>query len=337
MRLLIGLLAGLCALRGADGLRVYAIDVEGGKATLYVSPSGESMLVDAGYAGNHNRDANRIAAAAKDAGVKQIDYLVVTHYHKDHMGGVPQLAATLPVVNFVDHGKSFETAKEVDDEYNAYLSARKKGNYIPVKAGDRIPIRGIQVDVVTAAGEAIAKPLPGGGQLNPTCATYQALKPDSGENARSIGIVITFGQFRLADLGDLYWNQEHDLACPENKIGWVDVYMTTHHAKKTSVSPQSVWSMHPTVAIMNNGPNTGADPRAWQTIRSSPGLQGLWQLHLAQATDEAHNAPEPFIANLGEPCEGKWILLTALRDGGFTVTNSRNGFANKYRVRVAHP
>ena len=324
------LFAALSPLFGAEGLQAYAIDVEGGKSTLYVSPSGESMLVDAGYAGFGNRDADRIAAAAKAAGVKQIDYLVITHYHKDHVGGVPQLAAKLPIRNFVDHGKSFETVKDVQADYSAYLEVRAKGNYLPVRAGNRIPIRGIQVDVVTAAGTAIEKPLAGAGLENPTCSSYQPLKPDSGENAHSIGIVLTYGSFRLVDLGDLYWNQEHDLACPVNKLGVVDVYMTTHHGKKTSGSPQMVWALRPKVAIMNNGPDTGGAETAWQTIHDSPGLMDLWQLHLALANDGAHNAPETMIANLNERCEGKWILLTARRDGGFTVKNSRNGFEKRY-------
>jgi competence protein ComEC len=325
------LLAALTPLYGAEGLRVYAIDVEGGKSTLYVSPSGESMLVDAGYAGFGNRDADRIAAAANAAGVKQIDYLVITHYHKDHVGGVPQLAAKLAIRNFVDHGESFETVKDVQADYGAYLAVRKQGNHVVVKAGDRIPIQDIRVDVVTAAGHAIDKPLPGAGEANPTCSSYQALKPDSGENAHSIGIVIAYGDFRLVDLGDLYWNQEHDLACPVNKLGTVDVYMTTHHGKKTSGSPQMVWALHPKVAIMNNGPDTGGAEPAWQTIHDSPGLLDLWQLHRAQANDPKHNAADGLIANASERCEGKWILLTAHQDGGFTVVNSRNGFEKSYR------
>src|ERR1035441_4343020 len=203
------LLLGICALTcAAQELRVYAIDVEGGKATLYVSPSGQSMLLDTGYEGFQNRDADRIVAAAKAAGVAQIDYLVITHYHADHVGGVPQLAAKMPIRNFVDHGKNFETIKDVGEVYGNYVAARAKGNHIVVAAGDRIPVEGIDVEVVTASGKAIGKPLPGGGLPNPLCASYRPIVPDSGENSYSIGLEIAPGQFRLADLGDLYWNRE---------------------------------------------------------------------------------------------------------------------------------
>ena len=171
--LLVGFFALVCA---AQELRVYAIDVEGGKATLYVSPSGQSMLVDAGYAGNKNRDANRIAAAAKAAGVKQIDFLVATHYHKDHVGGVPQLVAKMPVRNFVDHGSPFEDPK-ADGVYEPYVAARAKGKHIEVKAGDRIPIEGLDVRVVTAAGVGIKSALPGAGKPNPLCAAFKPIEP----------------------------------------------------------------------------------------------------------------------------------------------------------------
>src|ERR1035438_615687 len=227
------LLLGICALTcAAQELRVYAIDVEGGKATLYVSPSGQSMLLDTGYEGFQNRDADRIVAAAKDAGVAQIDYLVITHYHADHVGGVPQLAAKMPIRNFVDHGKNFETIKDVGEVYGNYVAARAKGNHIVVAAGDRIPIEGIDVEVVTASGKAIGKPLPGGGQPNPLCASYRPIVPDSGENSYSIGLEIALGKFRLADLGDLYWNREFDLACPNNLLGTVDVYRSEEHTSE---------------------------------------------------------------------------------------------------------
>jgi beta-lactamase superfamily II metal-dependent hydrolase len=321
-------------LSAAADLAVYAIDVEGGKSTLFVSPSGESMLVDTGYDGFKGRDADRIVAVARAAGVKQIDYLVITHYHHDHVGGVPQLAAKMPILNFVDHGPNFERAKDNAAVYEAYLKARKKGNHIVVKAGDRIPIHGIQVDVVTASGVGIGQPLPGAGQPNPACASYHPLAVDTGENAHSIGMVVTYGSFRLVDLGDLYWNQEHDLACPANKLGVVDVYLTTHHGKKTSGSPQMVWALHPKVAILNNGPETGGSAQAWQTIHDSPGLVDLWQLHFASANGRDHNSPEAMIANLApdsEHCQGAWIQLTARQDGTFTVQNGRTHASKDYR------
>ena len=314
----------------AADLQIYAIDVEGGKATLFVSPTGESMLVDTGYDGYHDRDAGRILAAAHDAGIHQIDYLVITHYHKDHAGGVRQLAAKIPIRNFFDHGPNFESVKDNGEVYNSYVAVRSKGKHFTVKAGDAIPIHGFQAIVVTAAGKAIDKPLPGAGQPNPLCASYQPIAPDTGENAHSIGLWITYGEFRAADLGDLYWNQEHDLACPQNLLGKAGLYLTTHHGKKTSSSPQIVWSMAPKVAVMNNGPSTGASVQAWQTIHDSPGLADLWQLHYAFGNDAAHNAAADLIANTDENCQGKWIKITARQDGSFTVVNGRNHFQKTY-------
>lgn len=333
MRILraLSLLFAAASLAAAADLQVYAIDMEGGKSTLFVSPSGESMLVDTGYDGHGGRDADRIVAAAHDAGIHQIDYLVITHYHKDHVGGVPQLVAKIKIVNFLDHGENFEDVKDNGDVYGSYVAARSKGTHIVVSAGDAIPIHGIQIVVVTAAGKAIEKPLVGTGQPNPLCDTYKAIANDSGENSHSIGMRITYGQFHLVDLGDLYWNREHDLACPVNKLGQADVYLTTHHGKKTSGSPQMVWALAPKVAVMNNGPDTGGSAEAWQTIHDSPGLLDLWQLHLATKNDAAHNVAEQFIANTSaEKCEGRWIKIVARQDGTFTVTNSRNNFAKTY-------
>jgi beta-lactamase superfamily II metal-dependent hydrolase len=326
------LLLGLCALTcAAQELKVYAIDVEGGKSTLYVSPSGQSMLVDAGYAGNGNRDADRIVAAAKAAGVQQIDYLVITHYHGDHVGGVPQLAAKIPIRNFVDHGLNFETVKDNGGVYGDYLAARAKGKHIEVKAGDRIPIAGIDVEVVTASGKAITKPLAGAGQANPLCAGFRPIDVDKGENAHSIGMMITFGKFRLVDLGDLHWNQEYDLACPNNLLGTVDVYMTTHHAKKTSGAPAMVQALRPKAAIMNNGATSGASEAAWQTIHEAPGTPDIWQLHYAEGNDKKHNSPATFIVNEDSNCKGYWIKLAAHPDGGFAIQNGRTGMEKVYR------
>jgi competence protein ComEC len=208
------------------------------------------------------RDAGRIVAAAQAACVKQIDYLVMTHYHKDPVGGVPELAARLPIRHFIDHGKNFETVKDNEGEFAAYTALRKSGKHL-VAVGDVIPISGLRVDVVTAAGRPIAHSFEGAGASNPLCANYKPLDPDQGENSRSIGLVITFGNFRAVDLGDLYWNQEFDLVCPANNLGKVDLYFTSHHGKKTSGSPQLVWALEPKVAIMNNGPRTGGSAPAW--------------------------------------------------------------------------
>jgi beta-lactamase superfamily II metal-dependent hydrolase len=316
----------------AQTLHIYAIDAEGGKSTLYVSPSGESMLIDAGYAGYNNRDANRIAAAAKAAGITRIDYLVVTHYHGDHAGGVPQLAAKMPIGKIYDYGDNYDRANEKTRAvFLPYVEVRKKYPYQAVKPGDTIPIKGFQVDVVAAAGNSIAKPMPGSGEANPLCKSYADLPPDKGENSRSVAMIITFGNLRISDLGDLFWNKEHDLACPVNKLGTVDIYMTTHHGTETSGSPQIVQALHPKVAIMNNGEDKGGSVKAWTTIEKSPGLEDLWQLHYSKEGGKEHNVEEKFIANPSAANDkGYSIEILAQADGSFTVRNDRNQFEKTY-------
>jgi len=316
---------------GERPLAISVIDVEGGQATLVVSPSGESMLVDTGYPGFGGRDADRIAAAAKQAGLSRIDYLVVTHYHNDHVGGVPALAERLPIRTFVDHGPSVEHGAEPDALMAAYLDVRARGRHLQVKPGDRVPIRGLNVRVVSAAGNVLSRPLPGAGAPNPLCRDFVAKAEDPTENARSVGLVIEYGRFRMLDLGDLTWNKERDLVCPANRVGIVDVYLTTHHGLPISGAPVIVHAVRPRAAVMNNGSTKGGSPEALGVIHDTPGLEDLWQVHRSVAGGE-RNAPEQFIANLDESTAHA-IDITADRSGAFAVTNTRNGFSRQYPPR----
>jgi competence protein ComEC len=336
MRRLLAVMAMVAApaiVWGAKNLEMYSIDVEGGQATLFVAPSGESMLVDTGWGGFNKRDADRIALAAKHAGVKKIDYLVITHYHSDHVGGVLQLAEKMPIHNFVDHGDIVETSKQAQELFNMYTTYRAKGNHIQVKPGDTLPIKGIEVKILSAGGKTIDAPLPGAGQPNPDCASFQPKDPDPTENAQSVGMLITYGSFRMVDLGDLTWNKEKDLVCPANKIGTVSLYLVSHHGMNMSGSPQLVHALHAKVALMNNGPRKGGTVEAWQTIHDTPGVQDLWQLHFAVAGGKEHNSADNVIANLDETnvCTGNWIRVDAMKDGSFKLYNSRNKYEQSYK------
>jgi len=247
------------------------------------------------------------------------------------VGGVPQLAEKIPIRNFVDHGPSVETGKDAEVLFNAYSAFRDKGTHLLVKPGDTIPIKGLDVKVLSSAGDVIGAPLAGAGQPNPECASFEKHEVDSTENAQSVGILVSYGDFRMIDLGDLTWNKEFDLVCPSNKIGPVDVYIVSHHGMNMSGSPQLVHALHPRLALMNNGARKGGAPEIWQTIHDSPGLQDIWQLHFAVAGGKEHNSSDTVIANIDEICEGKWLRLTAEKDGTITMYNSRNKYERTYK------
>jgi len=178
-------------------LQIFFVDVEGGQATLFVSPSGQSLLVDTGWGYNAFRDANRIVAAAKLGRVKKIDYLVLTHFHTDHIGGVPQLAQKMQIGTFVDHGENRETSKAAQSLYSEYKTAMGSANHIVAKPGDKIPIKGLDVTAVSSDGNVLSQPLPGAGAANPYCSGVQEKATDPSENARSLGIVVEFGKLRM--------------------------------------------------------------------------------------------------------------------------------------------
>jgi beta-lactamase superfamily II metal-dependent hydrolase len=318
----------------AKTLEVYDIDVEGGKSVLMVAPSGESMLFDMGWPGNNGRDVERIVAAAKAAGITQIDYLVSSHYDIDHLGDVPLLVSRFPVRHVVDHGPMEASGKTPSAQYKAYAEVRDRMSHLTVKAGDRIPIKGVDVLVVQAAGKHIERPLKGAGGHNAVCDTTppEPERAQDIEDNMSIGLLITFGKFRMLDMADLESAYDYKLMCPNNPIGSVDVYQVSIHGQDKGVSPVLAQAIHARVALMANGSRKGGAPQTWRTLRAAPGLEDIWQVHYSIAGGTESNPSGDYIAN-PEGTEAHWLRLSAESNGTFTVINSRNGFRKVYRHR----
>jgi len=320
-------------------LEIYFIDTEGGQSVLLVSPANgilgarETLLIDAGNLTNPpGRDADRIVAAMKDAGVERIDYMVVSHYHGDHVGGVAALADKVPIRRVYDPG---EFADELGGNraagFNSYVPVRAKMHVTIAKPGMKIPVAGLDVNIVSSAGDLTTNPVPGvRPAANPLCASAKEREQDNTpNNFESIGMTIDFGKFRYLDLADLTWNQEIQLVCPRNLLGTFQLYRTTRHGGDWSGAEVMVHAVKPRVAVMNNGAKKGGSPSAWQVVRSSPGLEDLWQVHYAVDGGRDHNVPESFIANMDETTSFG-IKISANRDGSFTVTNGRNGQSKTY-------
>jgi len=332
-------------------LDIYFLDTEGGQATLFVSPSGQSMLVDTGFPGNQGaatpaeasapgitRDADRIMSVLKEANVSVLDYVVVTHYHADHAGNAAELANRIPIRHFVDHGPyTVEMQKGRDAAFLSYLPVREHAHAITAKPGDRIPVDGLDVQVVSSAGDVIKEPMadaPGAGAPNPLCRDAKLKEQDpTPENFESVGIVVRYSSFRMVDLGDLTWNQEHALACPNNLVGTMTVFHTTRHGDPHSGALQFAHAIHARVAVMNNGERKGGSPEYWQTVHEMPGLEDFWQIHRSAAGGAEHNSPEQFLANLNEIDHGHYLKMSVRTDGSFTITNQRNGFTKEYAAR----
>ena len=338
----------------SPALQIYVIDVEGGNATLVVSPSGESLLIDTGNPSN-GRDADRVLAAAKDAGLTRIDHLIITHYHGDHIGSLPELTPRIPIRHFIDHGPNIDPMGSGAKFESIYKELYAKATHTVAKPGDRIPISGLDVRVVTSAGETIKAPLPGAGAPNPYCAAFTP-GTNNLEDPQSVGVHLTFGRFRAIHLGDLTKNKEFELMCPNNRLGTVDVMLGVHHGQATSNAEVMVHAVRPRVVIMNNGTRKGGEPEVMRTLYASPGLEDLWQIHFSLLSGQEYTVPGMFIANTVDdpppaipiapaaappPGTGAtpppahngtayWIKLTAAQDGSYTVTNTRNGFSKTY-------
>lgn len=330
--LAIGLAAGAAKAEDKNALRIYFADVEGGQATLFVTPQGESLMVDTGWPGFNGRDADRIVALCKKAGVVKIDNLLITHFHTDHVGGVPQLAAKMPIGRFIDHGDNTETGDAATTAgWEAYKKTAAGHPRLSVKPGDVLPIKGMRVEIVSGNGDVIAKPLVGGGAggQNAACEKTAMRDEEKSENDRSLGMLITFGKLRILDLGDLTWAKERPLMCPVDKLGRVDVYIVSHHGMDRSGSEALVDAVAPRVAIMDNGSKKGGSQPAWTVVEASPriakGKGDLWQLHTAEGSDAAHNVADKRIANLAGPDSGHSLELDGSRNGSFSVTNERTG------------
>lgn len=331
--ILLAILAVRTVCAAEKQLQIFFIDVEGGQSTLFVTAAGQSLLVDTGWGYNAYRDASRIVKAAKLAKIKKIDYVLITHYHADHVGGVPQLVSKMPVGTFIDHGPNREESNSTQHLFSEYQAAIAGAQHMVAKPGDKLPLKRLDVEIVSADGNLIGSPLEGGGNANPFCRGVEKRDVDTSENARSVGMVMRFGRLRIVDLGDLTWNKELELMCPENKLGRTDVLIVSHHGMDLSNSPALVHALAPRVAIFDNGAKKGAAPAAWDTVKSSAGIEDIWQLHFADAGGAEHNTSDPYIANVNEADTGFYLKLTAREDGSFELFNPRNKYSKDYPAR----
>jgi beta-lactamase superfamily II metal-dependent hydrolase len=331
--LLIPLLAG--AASGRRALEIAFIDVEGGASTLVVTPAGQSLLIDAGYGGREGRDPGRILVAAGEAGIDRIDYLLVTHFHADHAGGVPELAAKIPIGTFIDYGAPLGTDRMATRTFSAYEPVRGENAHLQPRPGDRLPLKGIEATVVSAGGMLLSDPLPGGGARNAACARAENHPEDGTENFRSIGVMLQFGAFRFLALGDLSGNTLTRLVCPTNLLGQASVYLIAHHGDYDTNVPALYAALRPRVAVMNNGATKGGSPDSFNTLQARPGLDDLWQLH-ASRNAGAVNSPDELLANVDDGMTAYPIRLTAQADGSFRIVNGRTGFAKTYPSQTRH-
>ena len=349
----------LLSAQARKSLDIYVVDVEGGNATLFITPAGESVLIDAGNGGPAAaRDAGRIMEAVKDAGLTQIDHHITTHWHGDHFGALGELAKMVPIRAYYDHGDTIQP-QPASTEFlqKVYPTLVAQARRVIVKPGDRIPVKGLEWRIITSGGQVMQTNVPGAGQRNPFCATFKPQEPDPTENAQSVGSHITFGKFRVVHPGDLTWNKEGELMCPNNRLGTADLLIVGHHGQAVSNSEAIVHALRPRVSIINNGTRKGGQPDAMRILLNSPGLEDVWQSHFSLLSGQEYTVPGMFIGNLYDeqpeampvgawtpPPQGQqappapvhngkayWFKVTANQDGTFTVTNARNNFTKTYR------
>jgi competence protein ComEC len=329
------LLLAACAHATPRTLDIYFIDTEGGAATLIVTPAGQSLLIDTGFPGD--RDSARIARVAQEAGLKQIDHCLITHWHRDHVGGVPTLAKLISIVNYYDHGLPEKVAEDMQAEFIDAYKKTTGGKSIALKAGDWIKLKRsslpLNVRVVASDGLVLGEK-PGAAEIQPCGPDFKSKDPDKSDNQKSVGVLLTFGRFRFFDGGDLTWNIENRLACPRNITGVVDVYQVDHHGLDSSNNPVFVNALNPRVAIIDQGARKGGEAQTFATLKALKEIEAIYQLHRNVRTADKDNTMAGYIANEEEACQGNLIKLSVAPDSRtYTVSIPAKQISRTYWTR----
>lgn len=335
--ILLFVLFAFASTRASSGrLDIYFIDVEGGASTLIVTPSGESILIDSGFP--TSRDAKRIVRVARLAGLKQIDHYVATHFHRDHIGGIPMVAKDIPVKHFYDHGLLTTAAPDISPGILEMYRQTSGNSSVKLKAGDEIPLRSspaVPLHIrVMASGGTVTGEDANAPQIKPCGADFKPLPEDKTDNANSVALLLTFGEFQFFDGGDLTWNVENKLVCPGNSLGAVDVFQVDHHGAANSNNPLLVRALNPRVAVIDNGPRKGGERETFATLKGVEGIEGIYQLHRNVVTKPEDNTSSEFIANDDEACRGDFIKLSVAPNArSYTVSMPGKKITRRYDVR----
>ncbi len=327
----------------AGRLEIYWVDVEGGAATLIVTPERESVLIDTGSAGG--RDAARIHKAATElAGVNKIDHLILTHFHTDHFGGAAELAKLMPIGELYDKGvpehdpdhgpddtQFLQRIQPYKDMQVGSRSIIHPGQQIPLKQPTSAPALSLRC---LAVSQVIAEDASGHKSLNTHCDESQAHPVDTSDNINSVVTVLDFGPFRFFDGGDLTWNMEARLVCPSNLVGTVDVYQVDHHGLDLSNNPLLVHALEPRVSVMSNGTSKGCNPNTFATLKSTPSIEAMYQIHKNLRADSTNNTSDDCIANLEKNCSGNCIKLAVAEDGkSYEVSIPATGYKRSFQTK----